>query len=89
MFHRDRTGEREMLGPLLALARSRHGYERTVWLAELRADAPTVAARLELLLREETDAVRPVVVEPLPAPDRAMPRAALRWARASSGAPIA
>jgi hypothetical protein len=48
--------EQQLLAPLLALARGKHGYDRRVWLDELRTDAPTVAARVEALLAAEAGA---------------------------------
>ena len=35
------------LAPLVELARRKHGFERRVFLTELRRDAPTVAALVE------------------------------------------
>lgn len=42
--------EREALAPLLDLAHAQSDAERRAWLEDLRTDAPTVVARLELLL---------------------------------------
>jgi len=56
MFPTLRAAEHDALAPLLALARQKEGLERAAWLDDLRADAPTVVARLEVMLRDEADA---------------------------------
>jgi len=50
MFRLFKNSQSAALAPLVELARSRHGYDRTVFLSELRRDAPTVAAMVEQLL---------------------------------------
>ncbi len=50
MFSLFKNSQSDALAPLADLARSRHGYDRTVFLSELRRDAPTVAAMVEQLL---------------------------------------
>ncbi len=50
MFSIFKNSQSDALAPLADLARSRHGYDRTVFLSELRRDAPTVAAMVEQLL---------------------------------------
>lgn len=70
MFHLFTTlapAEHQLLAPLLELARSKRGYDRRVWLDELRIDAPTVAARLEALLAAETGADVVSIDRPVPA----------------------
>ena len=44
------TAERVALAPLLQLARLHSGGAQRLWLEELRREAPTVAARLAVLL---------------------------------------
>jgi len=51
MFSLFKNSQSDALAPLVDLARSHHGYDRTVFLSELRRDAPTVAAMVEQLLR--------------------------------------
>jgi hypothetical protein len=59
-----RTLEREALAPLLALAQAKGAAERRAWLQDLREEAPTVAATLELLL---SDAESPGAIASQPA----------------------
>ncbi len=47
-----RSRERKALAPLLELARGKSARELQEWLEYLRAEGPTVAARLERLLAE-------------------------------------
>lgn len=47
-----RSRERQALAPLLELARGKSARELQEWLEYLRAEGPTVAARLERLLAE-------------------------------------
>jgi hypothetical protein len=56
LFSRLQASEQQLLAPFLDLARQKHGYDRRVWLNELRCDAPTVAARLEAVLAAEAEA---------------------------------
>ncbi len=70
MFRSFRTHERDALAPLIELARHKFGADRTLWLNELRADAPTVAARIEALLAEELEAHVLPIERPRPIRDR-------------------
>lgn len=70
MFRNFRTHERDALAPLLELARHKFGADRTMWLNELRSDAPTVAARIEALLAEEASAQVLPIERPRPVRDR-------------------
>jgi hypothetical protein len=70
MFRSFRTHERDALAPLIELARHKFGADRTLWLNELRADAPTVAARLEALLAEEAQPHVLPIERPRPSRER-------------------
>ncbi len=79
MFRFFGLSERDALAPLLELAREKHGYDRQEWLSDLRRDAPTVVARLELLLANEAastitpaERVRMDITDPRSGPGRSM-----------------
>ncbi len=53
MFGSFRKLQRDAFAPIVELAKQRQGYERQVFLEELRRDAPTVAPLVEAIIAEE------------------------------------
>ncbi len=53
MFSLFKKSQSDALAPIVELARNCQGYDRTVFLSELRRDAPTVATMVEQLLLDE------------------------------------
>lgn len=66
-----------VLRPLLEQARAMGAAERRVWLAELRADSPSVVSQLERLLA--TDAVDAGLGDLAAAPPAGSPEALGLW----------